>query len=123
MAGRPTAGARVRPGAEHGPVKVHGGAPSVVDVTSAVAVSDAAVSVGGRTVWRDLNVDIGQGEFVAVLGPNGVGKSTLIKAILGLVPLSAGRMRVLGQPPGEANARIGYLPQRRSFDPALRVRG
>jgi zinc/manganese transport system ATP-binding protein len=58
-----------------------------------------------------------------VLGPNGVGKSTLIKAILGLVPLAGGDMRVLDRPPGGANDRIGYLPQRRSFDAGLRIRG
>ena len=52
-----------------------------------------------------------------MLGPNGVGKSTLVKALLGLVPLSAGTAEVLGAPPGEAGDRIGYLPQRRSFDP------
>ena len=63
------------------------------------------------------------GEFVAVLGPNGVGKSTLLKAILGLVPLANGQVTLLGRPVGQANHEIGYLPQRRSFDAALRVRG
>jgi zinc/manganese transport system ATP-binding protein len=58
-----------------------------------------------------------------VLGPNGVGKSTLLNAILGTIQLTAGEVRVLGRPPGEANARIGYLPQRRSFDPSMRIRG
>src|SRR5207253_546193 len=62
-------------------------------------------------------------EFLAVMGPNGAGKSTLVKVLLGLLPLSAGEARVLGRPPGEANRQIGYLPQRRSFDPGLRVRG
>ena len=95
-----------------------GGTPSPV-----VATTDAAVSIGGRTVWSGVNANVNAGEFVAVLGPNGVGKSTLLKVILGLRPLSAGRIRVLGEPPGVANRRIGYLPQRRSFDPSLRVRG
>jgi len=63
------------------------------------------------------------GEFVAVLGPNGVGKSTLVKAALGVLPLSAGTATVLGRPPGEAGRRIGYLPQRRNFDAGMRVRG
>ncbi len=60
---------------------------------------------------------------MAILGPNGVGKSTLLKAILGLVPVATGTVSLLGRPPGQANQEIGYLPQRRSFDPALRVRG
>jgi len=89
----------------------------------AVEAVGAAVSLGGRVVWKDLDVHVDRGSFTAVLGPNGVGKSTLLRAILGLQPLTAGRLTVLGAPPGRARARIGYLPQRRSFDPGLRVRG
>jgi zinc/manganese transport system ATP-binding protein len=58
-----------------------------------------------------------------VLGPNGSGKSTLINAVLGLLHLAEGKVEVLGQAPGEAGGDIGYLPQRRSFDPSMRVRG
>jgi zinc/manganese transport system ATP-binding protein len=90
---------------------------------SAVQLRDAAVRVGDRLLWHDVNVDVPAGQFVAILGPNGVGKSTLIKAALGLIPLAAGEAFVLGQPAGMANRDIGYLPQRRSFDPSLRVRG
>jgi zinc/manganese transport system ATP-binding protein len=91
--------------------------------TPVVDMADAAVSVGGRTVWSGVTGEVAPGEFVAVLGPNGVGKSTLLKVILGLQPLDAGVVRVLGQPPGSANSRIGYLPQRRTFDPGVRIRG
>jgi len=89
----------------------------------AVVFDAAAVRVGGRLLWSNVTLEIPRGEFVAILGPNGVGKSTLIKAVLGLVPLAEGRVEVLGQRPGQANHAIGYLPQRRSFDPSLRVRG
>ena len=89
----------------------------------AVLARGAAVRLGGRQVWAGVDLTVHPGEFVAVLGPNGVGKSTLLKAVLGLVPLSTGRLRVLGAPPGQANRHIGYLPQRRSFDPGVRVRG
>ncbi len=88
-----------------------------------VAFAGAAVRLGNRTIWSDVDLEVPAGEFVAVLGPNGVGKSTLIKAALGVVSLSAGQVRVLGEPPGGASRRIGYLPQRRSFEPGLRVRG
>jgi zinc/manganese transport system ATP-binding protein len=87
-----------------------------------LTLSDAAVRVGGRTLWSGVDLAVEPGEFVSVLGPNGVGKSTLVKAILGLVPVS-GSVSVLGLPAGRANHRIGYLPQRRSFDASLRVRG
>jgi zinc/manganese transport system ATP-binding protein len=91
--------------------------------TPVIELTDAAVRVGERTLWSGVDLRVHPGEFVAVLGPNGVGKSTLIKAVLGLQPLASGTMRVLGQTAGEANDQIGYLPQRRSFDPGLRVRG
>jgi zinc/manganese transport system ATP-binding protein len=86
-------------------------------------VSDAAVVLGGRTIWSQVDAEVCAGEFVAILGPNGVGKSTLLKAILGLVPLAHGRVTLLGQAPGRANHEIGYLPQRRTFDASLRIRG
>jgi len=81
------------------------------------------VRVVGRTIWRGLDLVVNDGEFVAVLGPNGVGKSTLIKVLLGLLPLAAGTVEVLHGPPGQARADIGYLPQRRSFDARLPIRG
>jgi len=89
----------------------------------AVSFDTAAVRLGGRLIWSGVTLGVAPGEFVAVLGPNGVGKSTLVKAALGLVPLSAGTVEVLGRPPGQSGRDIGYLPQRRSFDPGLRVRG
>lgn len=88
-----------------------------------LSLTGARGMVGGRVIWSEVSLRVRAGEFVAVLGPNGVGKSTLLKAVLGLLPISAGEIRVLGAPPGRHNARIGYLPQRRAFDPATRVRG
>lgn len=90
---------------------------------AAVRFEHAAVQVAGRTIWSDVNLTVASGEFMAVLGPNGVGKSTLVKAALGLVGLSAGSVTVLGRPAGQSGKEVGYLPQRRSFDPGLRVRG
>ncbi|MFI8460961.1 metal ABC transporter ATP-binding protein [Kitasatospora sp. NPDC085464] len=88
-----------------------------------MSLQEAAARMGGRTLWSGVDLTVAAGQFVAVLGPNGVGKSTLVKVLLGLVPAGAGEVRVLGRPPGHANRRIGYLPQRRSFDTSLRVRG
>lgn len=88
-----------------------------------IEVAGAAVTVGGRTIWSDVSLAVQPGEFLAILGPNGAGKSTLLKAILGLLPLSAGTIAVFGQPARRGNAAIGYVPQRRSFDAEVRVRG
>jgi zinc/manganese transport system ATP-binding protein len=91
--------------------------------TPAVAIEQATVALGGHTVWEQVQITVHQGEFVAILGPNGAGKSTLLKVILGLLPLTSGRAGVLGVPAGRANDQIGYLPQRRTFDAATRIRG
>jgi zinc/manganese transport system ATP-binding protein len=60
---------------------------------------------------------------VAVLGSNGAGKSTFLNVVLGLLHVRTGTVRVLGRRAGEANAQIGYLPQRHSFDASVRIRG
>jgi zinc/manganese transport system ATP-binding protein len=86
-------------------------------------VEDAAIDLGGRTIWQKVGLSVQPGEFLAILGPNGAGKSTLLKAILGLLPLSAGRITVLGHPARRGNAAIGYVPQRRHFEADVRIRG
>jgi len=83
----------------------------------------AAATVGGRTLWSGVDLVVEPGELVAVLGPNGAGKSTLVKVALGLFPTSAGSVELLGHPAGAASRKVGYLPQRRSFDPGLAIRG
>ncbi len=87
--------------------------------TTALQLTDAAVSRGGRSIWKGVTLRVETGEYVAVLGPNGVGKSTLIQAVLGLLPLTAGSLQVFGRPPHEAAGLLGYLPQRHSFDSGL----
>jgi zinc transport system ATP-binding protein len=65
----------------------------------------------GPEVLRDLNFAIPAGDYVAVLGPNGGGKSTLLKLILGVLTPVRGEVRVFGGPPREAVRHIGYMPQ------------
>jgi zinc/manganese transport system ATP-binding protein len=88
-----------------------------------IHIADGAVRLDGQTVWQNVNLDVQPGEFIAILGPNGAGKSTLVKAILGLIPLSAGTITVFGQPARSGHPDIGYVPQRRSFDSDVRIRG
>jgi zinc/manganese transport system ATP-binding protein len=90
---------------------------------SVVELRGAGVRLGGRQVFDDVDLTVDAGEFLAVLGPNGAGNSTLMRAILGLVPLAAGSATVLGGTSAQARPRIGYLPQRRGFDRATRLRG
>lgn len=96
--------------------------PQAAERGEAATFVNAGVNLGGRDIWSGVDLTIGLGEFVAILGPNGSGKSTLLKALLGVIPLTTGRVRVLGRPVRRGNDEVGYLPQRRGFDPDLRIR-
>ncbi|MBG0791749.1 MAG: ABC transporter ATP-binding protein [Desulfovibrionaceae bacterium] len=68
-------------------------------------------SLGGVSILEGVDLSIMAGDYLAMLGPNGGGKSTLLKLMLGLIRPDRGTIRILGLPPGEAGGRIGYLPQ------------
>jgi zinc transport system ATP-binding protein len=73
-------------------------------------------SYGGNPVLEGVDLSLAGLEFAAVVGPNGGGKTTLLKLILGLLTPAAGRVLVFGKPPREARARIGYMPQHVQVD-------
>jgi zinc/manganese transport system ATP-binding protein len=89
----------------------------------AIVARDLAAGYGGEAVWAHADFSIAAGSFTAILGPNGGGKSTLIRMILGLLPPFQGELQVLDDRPHRGNALIGYIPQRSSFDPELSIRG
>jgi zinc/manganese transport system ATP-binding protein len=91
--------------------------------TPAVSLRGARVSFGDRTLWDGLDLDVEPGEFIAVLGPNGSGKTTLVRVLLGLLPLTAGEVRIAGRPPRRGSPSIGYVPQQKALDPDLPLRG
>jgi zinc transport system ATP-binding protein len=64
-----------------------------------------------QPVLEDVTFSVEEGDFVAVIGPNGGGKTTLIKLMLGLLKPSGGNIRVLGQPPLKSAPQTGYVPQ------------
>ena len=79
--------------------------------TPAIEISDLWFAYGGVRVLEQVNLTLPRGDFLAVLGPNGGGKSTLLRLILGLLKPGGGQLRVLGAAPGQAGGRIGFLPQ------------
>jgi len=88
---------------------------------AAVEISGVWFSYGDQPVLREVNLHIGAGERVCVVGPNGGGKTTLLKLMLGLLRPDRGRVRVLGQSPAAGRRRIGYAPQHAVFDPSFPV--
>ena len=88
-----------------------------------IELDHATLVVGDRRILVDNSFAIEQGEFIGLLGPNGAGKTTLMRAILGLLPPTAGDVRVFGHAPQRGNPAIGYVPQTRTLLSDLRVRG
>ncbi|WOQ18964.1 metal ABC transporter ATP-binding protein [Raineyella sp. W15-4] len=83
----------------------------------------ATLTLGERTLWRDLDLQVRPGEFIAVLGSNGSGKTSLLRTILGEHRLAAGSGEFLGQPLRRGDSRIGYVPQQHLADAATMLRG
>ena len=77
---------------------------------------------GNYPALTRVNVSIERGQFATIVGPNGGGKTTLFKLVLGLVKPARGSVRVLGKPPGDARLSMGYVPQNPQFDPLFPVR-
>mgnify|MGYP006272701905 FL=1 len=82
----------------------------------ALHVEDLTVSYQGKPVLWDVDLDVPPGVMAAVVGPNGAGKSTLVKAVLGLVPPTAGHVRLFGEPYARMRREVGYVPQRSAVD-------
>jgi zinc/manganese transport system ATP-binding protein len=85
-------------------------------------LADAGLRFGDRSLWSGLDLAVRPGEFLAVLGANGSGKSSLMKAILGLLPLTTGTLSVGGAPPERGSNLIGYIPQERRMAPISPIR-
>jgi len=75
----------------------------------------------GAPVLKDVTFDVARRDFVCVVGPNGGGKTTLLKLVLGLLEPKSGTVRVLDDSPAGARKLVGYMPQRVSLDPAFPV--
>ncbi len=70
----------------------------------------------GETVLEDVNLEVYAGDFVGLIGPNGGGKTTLLRVLLGLLPVTRGQVRIMGQDVQAGRRHIGYVPQVVQFD-------
>jgi len=80
-------------------------------VKPVIVFEDVYFSLGDVSILENVSMSVEAGDFLAVLGPNGGGKSTLLKLMLGLFKPDSGTIRILDRQPGEVGGRIGYLPQ------------
>ena len=76
-----------------------------------VEIKHLSFSYNRQKILEDINLTIEERDFFAVIGPNGGGKSTLLKLILGLIPAQEGSILTFGEPPTKNLAKIGYVPQ------------
>jgi zinc transport system ATP-binding protein len=79
--------------------------------TPLVAIDELCFSYSGKEVLHNINLSVYQGDFVAIIGPNGGGKTTLIKLVLGLLKPTRGSIRIKHQTPRSNDTAIGYVPQ------------
>jgi ABC-2 type transport system ATP-binding protein len=110
--------AREPQGLATAPVPALGRAPAESQTAGLQTAGPLAESIGvtcrfgSFTAVSDVSVQVRRGEIVGLLGANGAGKTTLIRMLLGLVPATAGEVRLIGEPPSRATRRrIGYVPQ------------
>ncbi len=87
----------------------------VIEITNLRKVYASVVAVD------NLSVQVDEGQIFGLLGPNGAGKTTTIRMAMDIIKPDSGTVRVLGQPPGVAKQRVGYLPEERGLYKSLRV--
>ncbi len=83
---------------------------------------DVDFSFGQRVVLEGINLELFQDDFVGLIGPNGGGKTILLKVILGLLKPSRGSVELFGQEPSVSRHQVGYVPQYAKFDPDYPIR-
>jgi len=81
-----------------------------------IKVENLAFSYNGENVLENVNLAINEQEFIWIVGPNGGGKTTLLKLLIGLLKPDSGSIDILGQSPQKARKYIGYMPQHVSLD-------
>ncbi len=84
--------------------------------STAIHIENLSVYYGDIPAISEINLNICEGEYLGIIGPNGGGKSTLLKAMLGLAPAAFGEIRIYGKSPDKSRGQIGYVPQTTNLD-------
>lgn len=86
-----------------------------------IEVKNLTAGYDGKPVFENVSFKLEEGGFLAIIGPNGGGKTTLFKTILGLIPPMEGSVRIMGLPISEGLAHVGYVPQNERIDPSFPI--
>lgn len=85
-------------------------------IPPAIEAQHLTVTLGSHAILKDISFSIPEGSVTAVIGPNGSGKTTLLRTLMGFLAPKSGEVRILGKAPDAVRHRVGYVPQRFSFD-------
>ncbi len=86
-----------------------------------IEINNLTFSYDTVPVLEDVNLKVKHGEFATIVGPNGGGKTTLLRLLLGILKPVQGKIAVLGSTPEKARLRVGYMPQHADLDPQFPV--
>jgi zinc transport system ATP-binding protein len=86
-----------------------------------IEIENVSFAYNGVLVLENVSFGVTKGDFLSIVGPNGGGKTTLLKLILGLLLPRSGEIRIFGRPPEKSRERIGYMPQHMHFDPQFPI--
>lgn len=91
----------------------------------AIEINNLTVTLNGKEALRSISLSLDEGKFIGIVGPNGGGKTTLLRAVLGLAKPASGTIRIFGKSPDEvlkSGSVFGYLPQISKISPDFPVR-
>ncbi len=83
---------------------------------TAVHIEDVSVYYDQNLAVSRVSLDIEEGDYLGIIGPNGGGKTTLLKAILGLIPVNSGKIEIYGKRINKGRKIMGYVPQMSAVD-------
>lgn len=93
----------------------------MLPVTSVIELEEVSFSYDEEPILSDVSFTIKEGEWIGLIGPNGGGKTTLLKLLLGFLQPTSGSVRLFNLPADEARGKIGYVPQSLGFDPKFPI--
>ncbi|CAD7288987.1 metal ABC transporter ATP-binding protein [Campylobacter suis] len=89
---------------------------------SEIKIQNLSFGYDSQVVLKDINLSFSTSDFLAIIGPNGGGKSTLLKLMLGLLTPTSGSVEIFGKEPSQMSAQIGYVPQSFTLNPSFPLR-